>query len=388
MKELIKIISQTNDLMKITTEISKFFNSSCLLVNSNYQIISYAKTASFNDEVFNNALNRHEMTYEYVTRFIAENKDYSYLAIAGSPYNRRMSCLICEGLVVGYLIIVDENKDLLDKFSLEKFQIIEGLLAKQLVFSQQNGNIFNNKIDQFLLSLLNDKFEDKRLLKLKIDQLFRKKDYPNFMAIIDLHNYHNLDFLDDNLKKEIKAEIFNCHTMVYKGNVLLFYAEKYKNNLYKLAEKYHLCIICSNRITKLERIKEVYEQSYLALQLAKSIHNSSFVDDASRYSLLLTFSKLSTCHSIIDEKILSIKEYDLCNGTEYLPLLYLYLKNQKSLQKTCEDLFVHRNTILYRLSKLKELFDLDLENTNKELSYIMDIGVILYEQAKFDLFLS
>ena len=40
MNELIKIISQTNDLMRITVEICKYFNNSCLVVNSNYQVIS------------------------------------------------------------------------------------------------------------------------------------------------------------------------------------------------------------------------------------------------------------------------------------------------------------------------------------------------------------
>lgn len=387
MNELIKIISQTNDLMMITVEICKYFNNSCLVVNSNYQVISYATTDNFNDEVFYSAIKRHEMTYEFVSKFEEEKKDYSYLEIDKSPYKRRITCLLCEGLIVGYLIIVDENNNLLNNFSLEEFQIVEGLLAKQIVFSQHNGNIFSNKIDQFLLSLLNDNFQDERLLNLKIEYLFRKREYPDRLAIIDLHNYHNLDFLDDSSRQDIKKEIPNSYTMIYKNNILVFYSDRYKNVLYRLAEKYNLNIICSNKINKLEHIKEIYLCSYEALQLAKKIHRDYFVDDANKYSLLITFSKLASSNQIIDEKILAINEYDLKNNTEYLSLLYLYLKNQKSLQKTCSDMFIHRNTVLYRLGKMKDLFDLDIDDNNKELLYLLMSGTILYKLNKLDIFL-
>ena len=190
MENLIKIISQTNDLLKITKEISNYFNNPCMLINANYKVISYAITNTFHDDVFNSAVNRQEMTYEFVSQFEKEDKDYYYLNIAKSPYKRRISRLICEGLIVGYLLIVDETNNLLDKFSLEQFQIIEGLLAKQIVFSEQKGNIFTNSIDQFLLSLLNSNINDEKILNLKIHQLFKKNNYPNALAIIDIHNYH------------------------------------------------------------------------------------------------------------------------------------------------------------------------------------------------------
>lgn len=174
MENLIKIISQTNDLLKITKEISNYFNNPCMLINANYKVISYAITNTFHDDVFNSAITRQEMTYEFVSQFEKEDKDYYYLNIAKSPYKRRISRLICEGLIVGYLLIVDETNNLLDKFSLEQFQIIEGLLAKQIVFSEQKGNIFTNSIDQFLLSLLNSNIIDEKILNLKIHQLFKK----------------------------------------------------------------------------------------------------------------------------------------------------------------------------------------------------------------------
>ncbi len=387
MDQLVKTISQTNDLMRITHEICSYFNNPCMIVNANYKVISYAITKNFKDEVFSSAIMRREMTYEFVSRFEEEKKDYFYLNIAKSPYKRRISCLICEGLVVGYLLIVDETEDLLERFTLEQFQIIEGLLAKQLVFNEQNGNIFTNSVDQFLLSLLNENISDERLLNLKINQLFRNKFYPDSLAIIDIHNYHSIDFLDDSLKNDIRYHIPNSHTMIYDGNILVFYPSDEKVAFYTLAEHYRLNIICSETFQKLYRVKEIYSFSNKALTMAKVIHKDYFVDDAKRYSLLLTFAALSTKETYIASEIIKIRDYDISNKTKYLELLYLYLKNGKSLQKTCADLFVHRNTVLYRLNRLRDEFNLDLTDANKLILYSLMSGILLYSMQRYDLFL-
>lgn len=387
MENLIKIISQTNDLLKITKEISNYFNNPCMLVNANYKVISYAITNTFHDDVFNSAINRQEMTYEFVSQFEKENKDYYYLNIDKSPYKRRISRLICEGLIVGYLLIVDETKDLLDKFSLEQFQIIEGLLAKQIVFSEQKGNIFTNSIDQFLLSLLNSNINDEKILNLKIHQLFKKNNYPNALAIIDIHNYHNLDFLNDSLKRDISYHISNSHAMIYEGNILVFFPYEGKNFFFTLVERYSLNIMCSDPILKIQDIKNTYLFTRQALKIAKEIHQTCFIDDAKRYSLLITYDNLTNNNLYISKEIIDIKNYDLINKTNYLELLYLYLKNGKSLQKTCEDMFIHRNTVLYRLNNLKDKFNLDLDNTNKIIMYTIQSGILLYQNKHYDLFL-
>lgn len=387
MQELIKIISQTNDLSQIALAVSSFFKSSCLITNSNYQIISYATTKGFNDEVFFSSIRRREMTYEFISKLAEEKKDYSYLEVLNSPYKRRISCLTCEGLVVGYLILVDESKNLLKEFSMEVFQIVEGLLAKQLVFSQQNGNIFTNKIDQFLLSLLTDDWQDERLLDLKIAYLFRKNDYPNHLALVDLSSYQTIDCTNDSLRQELKKALPNSHAMLYQKNIIIFYLAKEKEILAQLATKYKLKIICSAEITSPKNMKSIYEASFAAFQFAKKLHTDFFIDEVSRYQLLITFAKISSSLLMLDEKIQKIEEYDQKNNTEYLSLLYLYLKNQKSLQKTCQDLFIHRNTVLYRLGKLKEFFNLDLDDYNKECYYLIMAGILLYRLGKYQLFL-
>lgn len=55
-------------------------------------------------------------------------------------------------------------------------------------------------------------------------------------------------------------------------------------------------------------------------------------------------------------------ELDKKYQTDYIKTLDCYLQNESIIQKTAEKLHVHYNTVRYRLSKIEELLDIDLNN--------------------------
>lgn len=60
--------------------------------------------------------------------------------------------------------------------------------------------------------------------------------------------------------------------------------------------------------------------------------------------------------------VYDIRSYDEKNGTEHFRTLRTYLYNSKNSKKTAEQLSIHVNTVAYRLDRLQELFDIDLNN--------------------------
>ena len=55
-----------------------------------------------------------------------------------------------------------------------------------------------------------------------------------------------------------------------------------------------------------------------------------------------------------------LKDYDDANGSELCTTLKLYLENPKDLEKVCKDLFIHKNTLFYRMNKIREIMGVDL----------------------------
>ena len=68
---------------------------------------------------------------------------------------------------------------------------------------------------------------------------------------------------------------------------------------------------------------------------------------------------------IIVNRILSLlKEHDEEHDTEFVKTLYSYAMNNQSAEKTAQDLFVHRNTVNYRLRSInKIIMDLFIDST-------------------------
>ena len=57
-------------------------------------------------------------------------------------------------------------------------------------------------------------------------------------------------------------------------------------------------------------------------------------------------------------------QYDEENNSDYVNTLQVYLEEGKNIGETAQKLYVHRNTIKYRVTKVEEILNIDLEDTN------------------------
>ena len=73
---------------------------------------------------------------------------------------------------------------------------------------------------------------------------------------------------------------------------------------------------------------------------------------------------------IIHPSIIAIEEYDAANKTEYLKTLRMWLINKMDYSATAKALYLHRNSLYYRMQQIENLFGIDLNN--------MDTNVQLY----------
>jgi DNA-binding PucR family transcriptional regulator len=59
-----------------------------------------------------------------------------------------------------------------------------------------------------------------------------------------------------------------------------------------------------------------------------------------------------------------LASYDTENGTNLELTLHTYLKNSCSTTDTAKALYLHRNSVIYRLRRIEELCDIDLDDTD------------------------
>jgi DNA-binding PucR family transcriptional regulator len=80
------------------------------------------------------------------------------------------------------------------------------------------------------------------------------------------------------------------------------------------------------------------------------------------YKVLLGLENHQLIEEYIQETIDPLLEYDKLNKTDYMKVLSLYLHHNGRVNEVASKLFVHRNTVNYKLKRIEELLACDLSD--------------------------
>lgn len=73
-------------------------------------------------------------------------------------------------------------------------------------------------------------------------------------------------------------------------------------------------------------------------------------------------------------------EYDKKYRSQLIRTFKEFLDNRMNIKKTADKLYIHRNTLIYRIDKIKELLGTELNDENEVFGYhmalkLMDLGI-------------
>ena len=92
--------------------------------------------------------------------------------------------------------------------------------------------------------------------------------------------------------------------------------------------------------------------------------------------IISNLSSLLPVHALCHPAAVKLYQYDSRNGTDLLVTLEKYLLYNKSIQKAGEELYIHRNTIVYRKQKIEEITGLSLNPLNNYLHLLLSCIVL------------
>ena len=133
------------------------------------------------------------------------------------------------------------------------------------------------------------------------------------------------------------------------------------------------CYIGIGRATpNAQNIGKSYRQACQVLKLQKNTQNDKGVvayQDLGIYTLLMDIENEDVINEYYAETIQKLVEYDKLNQTNYCEVLQCYLEHSGSVKETAEAMFVHRNTINYKINKIEEMLNCDLSELDTRLLY-------------------
>lgn len=379
----------TATLSQLTQDAGLLLRCPLLIVDDTFHVVSSYLPEDFHDAVFEGAIARGEITYEVVSMLgqnFAQHREGIFLTIQDSPYLRRFSLLSIGGMHVGYLVCVDIREELrqIPQLQMER---IEAILSKQLSAEINRYSRLSTTAEEVLTHLLDGRFSSRSMFHAQAAATYLGSLRPERVALIDLGRYHSLHFGDDALKNDLQSTFYASHPFLYGGQVLLFLSAGHDLTAFdRLAKQYRLCTIISDPLPELYRLPQYYRAASEAMDYLLRRVSGSFTVEMRQLHQLLLLRELSNRPDLVDARLLALETYDRQNHTAYCLTLYTYLICHRSVQDTSARLFTHRNTILYRLRKLREDFALDFDDPDQTLPLLLSAALILLRNRQDQVF--
>lgn len=147
-------------------------------------------------------------------------------------------------------------------------------------------------------------------------------------------------------------------------------ANELLNELMQLCEKqFTSCKICAGVGPICNGYTEIptgYTKSKSAVKVAlMDKYTYRHYDEIGVYKILLAVQDNEVLNEVVSERLGKLEEFDKKNGTDYVQTLKCYLLNNSSVQEVAKQTFVHRNTINYKIKKIKEILNFELNYDDK-----------------------
>ena len=122
-------------------------------------------------------------------------------------------------------------------------------------------------------------------------------------------------------------------------------------------------------------------QASTAVKLGEIFQGSECIlryEDCVMYHLIDICSKTVDLYKLCHPAVLYLLAYDEENRSDYYNTLRVYINNDKNLVESAEALFIHRNTLVYRINKIMEIISINLGNETVKTHILLSYKILDY----------
>lgn len=190
----------------------------------------------------------------------------------------------------------------------------------------------------------------------------------NKKLIICITNRVRACTTDDLLYTIIEQKFASCYTVLYQSsivviaNVSMIEKQVLLDRLKEWIAKDGYRVGISYPFTNIMDILKHYKQAEVALRYGSKEHGSINTCEDYAYSYACHILREHLRTDINHPALLTLKNHDDTHHSELYKTLWEYLRQERNLVLTAEELGIHRNSLVYRVKKIEQLIQVDLNN--------------------------
>jgi purine catabolism regulator len=406
---LLRISLEGGGIDEITSELADMIHNPILFMDSDWNLLHYAdlednelpltdyldlkKNSPVFSKTFTESIPKNLNEFKKaITRVYQDNQlmiKCRILPVAVSNY------------IYGYILVWQTIREL-SEFDDIILQDAARMMALERIKAREIEEVKLKIRQEFFDDLLTGKLSSNRNIQTLCELHGLKSTYMYYCMVVDLDPAADIKRNDDIIAQKFKLEhdAKKCVSLIYElsrkanGDVTSIYrnnrviiligkndftpaktkegAKQFGSELYHLLTKEikdtAFRIGIGSQYNTITTLHKSFTEANEAIRLMEQFENNTGVshfEDYSVYHLLSSNIKSQELEAFFTKSLGKIYEHDKRHDTAYLTTLESYFQNNLNLSETAKALFIHRNTLIYRIEKIKEILSSDLKNSEE-----------------------
>lgn len=351
-----------------------------IVVDDSFKVLHYSRKIELTDQIWANNIRQGYCSYEFIAE-INKIKTFRNSPISAEPFKvychenklaKWVSKILIEGKLAGYIVVPECHTELTANQSnlMPIFSKISAHHVSKASYQHYRKELTEERL---LVDILEHKITAQTELhdRLKWTGLLLKP--YKWLLRIKAHSNDRLTKKTTGLQTQLQRLFPDGQQVIYQDSLILLITSKEEFGL--SAEKLGLLedilaakkmnAIYSDGFTNLLELPMHYDRIRKAQQTAFQLGKVELLISYTSmkfYQILEDFPNKQQLIAYCHPAILKLMDYDQQNHTDYYQTLLTYLFNNQNLNQTAELLFVHRNTMKYRLKKINEMTGITLKS--------------------------
>lgn len=404
----IEKLYQIEDNHQLAEELSAYLQKAIIIENDQFELVAYSSpiTQSF-DPVQQKTILAKRCPL-YVIERLKREGIIDRLAKEDRPirvgrmedihfYERIVISLKWRAQIYGYLWLYEDEQ--VDPNALELLTNIAPYLAKNL--HQQHHQETNQK-QGFIWRLMNDEY-------LNEAEIFQVAKTVGFIIpkVFNVVVYSVLDARYVHLLEQVKSvlEQQGFHFYLGKGTEIIgiIHGEDRSNTQIKTEqfiyqveasiEKKDMSSLYVGVGSTYDKINTMRRSYIEALEVIETMIFLDSIDkkiihfkELGIYRYAKLMYKKNIAEQYRNEKLLKLMQHDINNNSALLRTLWYYLKMDAKVARTAKALFIHPNTLHYRMNKIKEITMVNLSNMDEKMELHSQLILIFSISDYYDFY--
>lgn len=325
---------------------------------------------------------------------------WTYLDLDTQGWRCCVSAIVIEGQLSGYLSIVGppDSFDDLDRLATERGALV---CAVELAKQRAVVAVENRFRGDFLATLLTASATEGAALAQRAAEMYYALDRQHAVILVNLPhgNSRAWTVVADELRAHLANMPIQTLFCAYEEKLailcaaddvavlknLAHYAQAAQDRIALLAPGSRVVMGIGRPGAGLAGLRRSFTQAREALTLAQTLFDGNKVFSFGDLGLYHVLNHLRECDQLVDfytQTLGALVAYDQEHDAQLIPTLEAFFAHLGNVSQTAEALHLHRNSLLYRLERIAEIGDVDLEDADDRFALQLALKVRPFVTAR------